>query len=163
MNTRNSWVVARVGECYQCECAGCGQYRWVQMDCPPQCFVEEFGSPRTLRTMFVFGNSTWRYGVWSVAWFRHVLYRLWPIGVAAKRLEILNRGCRTLLAWSWPCERARTSLLDVQWYYMVVAMWKEGNESSLMCIDITGLWPCDRKGGGSLVVEWLMHGCGHAE
>jgi len=33
------------------------------MDCPPQCFVDKFGSPGTLRTMFVFGNSTWRYGV----------------------------------------------------------------------------------------------------
>jgi len=29
-----SW--ARVGECCQCECAGCGQYGWVQKDCPPQ-------------------------------------------------------------------------------------------------------------------------------
>jgi len=28
-----SW--ARVGECCRCECAGCGQYGWVQMDCPP--------------------------------------------------------------------------------------------------------------------------------
>ncbi|QCD78878.1 hypothetical protein DEO72_LG1g2514 [Vigna unguiculata] len=25
-----------VGECYRCECAGCGHYGWVQMDCPPQ-------------------------------------------------------------------------------------------------------------------------------
>jgi len=29
-----SW--AWVGECCQCECAGCGQYRWVQIDYPPQ-------------------------------------------------------------------------------------------------------------------------------
>jgi len=29
-----SW--ARVGECCRCECAGCGQYGWVQIDCPPQ-------------------------------------------------------------------------------------------------------------------------------
>ena len=28
--------MARVGECCRCECAGCGQYGWVQMDCPPQ-------------------------------------------------------------------------------------------------------------------------------
>jgi len=31
--------------------------------------TDEFGSLGTLRTMFVFGNSTWRYGVWSVTWF----------------------------------------------------------------------------------------------
>jgi len=30
------WVVARVGECCRCGCAGCGQYGWVQIDCPPQ-------------------------------------------------------------------------------------------------------------------------------
>jgi len=36
---------------------------------------------------------------------------------------------------------------------MVVAMWKERNESPLMYIDITWLWPCDREGGGSLVVK----------
>jgi len=40
--------VARVGEC-----AGCGQYGWVQMDCPPQWIADEFGSPGTLRIMFV--------------------------------------------------------------------------------------------------------------
>jgi len=28
-----SW--ARVDECCRCECAGCGQYGWVQIDCPP--------------------------------------------------------------------------------------------------------------------------------
>jgi len=35
-NTRNSWVVARVGEYCRCEWAGCGQYGWVQIDWPPQ-------------------------------------------------------------------------------------------------------------------------------
>jgi len=59
--------LARVGECCRCECAGCGQYEWVQLDCPPQSLADEFGSLGTLRTMFVIGNSTWRYGVWSVA------------------------------------------------------------------------------------------------
>jgi len=73
--------------------------------------------------------------------------------VAARRLEILTRRCRTLLAWLWPSRRAGTSLLDVHRYYMVVAMWKEGNKSSLMCIDITWLWPCDKDGGGPLVVK----------
>jgi len=63
MNTRNSRVVARVGECCRCECVGCGQYGWVQMDCPPQYLADKFGSLGTLRTMLVFGNSTWRYGV----------------------------------------------------------------------------------------------------
>jgi len=55
----------------------------------------------------------------------------------------------------WPCGKARTILLDVYSYYMVMvmAMWKEGNESPLMYIDITWLWPCDREGEGSLVVE----------
>jgi len=60
-----SW--ARVDECCRCECAGCGLYEWVQIDCHPQCLVDEFGSLGTVRTMFVFGNSTWRYGVWFVA------------------------------------------------------------------------------------------------
>jgi len=73
--------------------------------------------------------------------------------VAARRLEILTRRCRTLLAWLWPCGRDGTSLLDVHWYYMVVAMWKEGNEYSLMCIDLTWLWPCNKERGGSLVVK----------
>jgi len=36
------WVVARIGECCRWKCAGCGQYGWVQMDCPPQCFADEF-------------------------------------------------------------------------------------------------------------------------
>jgi len=69
---------------------------------PSSVVVDEFGSPGTLRTMFKPGNSTWRYGVWSVAWFPHVLYRLWPIGVAARHLEILNRRYRTLLTGLWP-------------------------------------------------------------
>ncbi|QCE10522.1 hypothetical protein DEO72_LG10g1752 [Vigna unguiculata] len=43
MNTRNSRVVARVGECCRCECVGCGQYGWVQMDCPPQYLADKFG------------------------------------------------------------------------------------------------------------------------
>jgi len=30
---------------------------------PPQFLANEFGSLGTMRTMFVFGNSTWRYGV----------------------------------------------------------------------------------------------------
>ena len=50
----SGWRVCR------CECAGCGQYGWVRIDCPP---TDEFGSSGTLRTMFVFGNFTWRYGV----------------------------------------------------------------------------------------------------
>ncbi|QCE10801.1 hypothetical protein DEO72_LG10g2033 [Vigna unguiculata] len=63
MNTRNPGVVARVGECCRCECAGCGQYGWVQRDCPPQLLADEFGSLGTMRTLFVYGNSTWRCGV----------------------------------------------------------------------------------------------------
>jgi len=43
--------------------------------------------------------------------------------VAARRLEILTRRCRTLLAWWWPCGRNGMGFLDVHWYYMVVAMW----------------------------------------
>jgi len=61
--------VAWVGECCRCECAGCGHYGWVQIDCPPQLLADEFGSLGTMRTMFVYGNSTWRYGVLSVALF----------------------------------------------------------------------------------------------
>ncbi|QCD78555.1 hypothetical protein DEO72_LG1g2191 [Vigna unguiculata] len=57
------WLPAMVGECCRWECAGCGQYGWVQMDCPPQSFSDEFGSPGTLRTMFVPGNSTWHCSV----------------------------------------------------------------------------------------------------
>ncbi|QCE05455.1 hypothetical protein DEO72_LG9g458 [Vigna unguiculata] len=55
--------MARVGECCRCECAGCGQYGWVQIDCPPQWLAGEFGSLGTLQIMFAFGNSIWRYGV----------------------------------------------------------------------------------------------------
>jgi len=102
----SGWQVCR------CECAGFGQYGWVLMDCPPQWVTDEFGSLGTLRTLFVFGNSTWRYSVWSIAWFWHVLYRLWPIGVAARHIEILKRRCRTLLTWLWLCERTgRGSLI----------------------------------------------------
>jgi len=63
MDTRNPGVVARIDECCRCECAGCGQYGWVQMDCTPQLLADEFGSLGTIRTMFVPGNSTWRCGV----------------------------------------------------------------------------------------------------
>ncbi|QCE04297.1 hypothetical protein DEO72_LG8g2333 [Vigna unguiculata] len=63
MDTRDPGVVARVGECCRYECAGCGQYGWVQLDCPPQLLADEFGSLGTIRTMFVYGNSTWRCGV----------------------------------------------------------------------------------------------------
>jgi len=48
--------------------------------------------------------------VWSVAWFPHMLYWLWPIGVTTRRLEILIRRCITLLAWLWPCGKKVTSL-----------------------------------------------------
>ena len=34
--------------------------------------------------MIHIGNSTWRYGVWSIAVFSHVFYKLWLVGVAAK-------------------------------------------------------------------------------
>ncbi|QCE03654.1 hypothetical protein DEO72_LG8g1679 [Vigna unguiculata] len=56
-----------LGDLAVCEGAGCGQYGWVQIDCPPQLLADEFGSLGILRTMFVIGNSTWRYGVLSVA------------------------------------------------------------------------------------------------
>jgi len=160
MNTRNLelWLgLASV----PVECAGCGQYGWVQMDCPPQWVTNEFGSLGTLQTMFVFGNSTWRYVVWSVAWFPHVLYRLWPIGVAARRSEIPNRRCRRLLTWLWPCARTGTRFSDILHYawwwpcggkvtslprgvsmYMVVAMWWEWSIRREICKDI-------------------IYGCGH--
>jgi len=38
---------------------------------------------------------------------------LWPVGVAARHLEMLTRRGRTLLTWLWPCERNGTRLLDV--------------------------------------------------
>ncbi|QCD83101.1 hypothetical protein DEO72_LG2g3444 [Vigna unguiculata] len=63
MDTRNPGVVARVGECGRYECAGSGQYGWVQIDCPPQLLADEFGSLGTIRTLFVCGTSTWRCGV----------------------------------------------------------------------------------------------------
>jgi len=44
-----------------------------------------------------------------------------------------------------------------------MAMWKEGNESSLMCVDVTWLWPCDKERGGSLTMNDIIHGGGHAE
>ena len=61
---RNPWVeleMADEHECCRCECVGCGQYRWVQMDCPSQKLADEFGSLGTLRTMFVFGWQPWRW------------------------------------------------------------------------------------------------------
>ncbi|QCE14926.1 hypothetical protein DEO72_LG11g1932 [Vigna unguiculata] len=38
MNTRNLELWLRLAS-VPVECAGCGQYGWVQMDCPPQCMV----------------------------------------------------------------------------------------------------------------------------
>ena len=38
------------------ECASCGSYGWVQIDCPPQYLTNEFGSLRTLQTMFIVGT-----------------------------------------------------------------------------------------------------------
>ena len=104
---------------------------------PSSVVVDEFGSPGTLRTMFKPGNSTWRYGVWSVAWFPHVLYRLWPIGVAARHLEILNRRYRTLLTGLWPWEELEWGFL-MYLLCMVVAMWREGNETFTRCIGVHG-------------------------
>ena len=37
--------------------------------------------------------------------FPNVLYRLWPIGVATRHLEVLSRRGRTQVAWLWPYER----------------------------------------------------------
>jgi len=54
--------VARVSEC-----AGVSVLVVASTDgsngLPSLVVADEFGSPGTLRTMFVFGNSTWRYGV----------------------------------------------------------------------------------------------------
>jgi len=155
------WVVARVGECAGVSVlvvASTDGSRWIAL------LSESLtsGSPGTLQTMFVFGNSTWRYSVWSVAWFLHVLYRLWPIGVATRHFEILNRRCRRLLTWLWPCERTGTRFPDILYYtwwwpcggkvtslprgvsmYMVVAMW----------------WEWSKRCG-----KWkdIIYGCGHA-
>jgi len=41
----------------------------VQLDYPPQYQVDEFRSLGTLQMLIHIGNSTWRYRVWSVAWF----------------------------------------------------------------------------------------------
>ena len=43
--------------------------------------VGEFGGLWTLRIMVHIGNSTWRYGAWSVAGLMHVFYKLWLVGV----------------------------------------------------------------------------------
>ncbi|QCE03730.1 hypothetical protein DEO72_LG8g1755 [Vigna unguiculata] len=51
-----------IGVKHVCECAGCGQYGWVRIDCPPQLLADEFGSLGTIQTVFVYGNSTWRCG-----------------------------------------------------------------------------------------------------
>jgi len=55
-------VVARVGEC-----AGVSVLVVASTDgsngLPSSVVADEFGSLGTLRTMFVFGNSTWHYGV----------------------------------------------------------------------------------------------------
>ena len=48
--------MARIGECCRCERAGCGQYGWVQMDCPPQLLADEFGSPGTIRLCSYMGT-----------------------------------------------------------------------------------------------------------
>jgi len=48
--------MAQVDECCWFECAGCGQYGLVQIDCPPQYLVDEFGSLGTLQTMFILGT-----------------------------------------------------------------------------------------------------------
>jgi len=42
------------------------------------------------------GNSTWRYGVWSVAGFPRVFYKLWRIGVTTRHLEVLNQRIKFL-------------------------------------------------------------------
>ena len=104
---------------------------------PSSVVADEFGSPGTLGTMFVLGNSTWHYGVWSVACFSHELYRLWLIGVAARHLEILNRRYRTLLTWLWSWEELERGFL-MYLLCMVVAMWREGNETSTRCIGVHG-------------------------
>ena len=34
--------------------------------------------------------------------FPYVLYRLWPIGLAASHLEVITRRCITRITWLWP-------------------------------------------------------------
>jgi len=36
--------------------------------------------------------------------FPHVLYRLWPIGMAASYLGVITERCRTQITWLWPCD-----------------------------------------------------------
>ena len=36
--------------------------------------------------------------------FPHVLYRLWPIGMAVGHLEVITRRRRTRFTWLWPCD-----------------------------------------------------------
>jgi len=104
---------------------------------PSLVVADEFGSPGMLRTMFVIGNSTWHYGVRFVACFPHVLYRLWPIDVAARHLELLTRRCRTLLTWLWPCERKGTRFPNVPIIHGGGHV-MEGNESSTRYISVHG-------------------------
>jgi len=43
-----------------------------------------------IRTMVRIGNSTWRYGVWFVAGFPHMFYKLWLVGGGNKGyLEVI--------------------------------------------------------------------------
>jgi len=38
-------------------------------------------------------------------WFPHVLYRLWPIDLAANYLGVITRRGRTRVIWLWPNDR----------------------------------------------------------
>jgi len=50
------------------------------------------------------GNSTWHYGVWSIAWFptRALLFVASTCG--ARHLEVLIKRRRTRVTWWWPCD-----------------------------------------------------------
>jgi len=57
--------------------------------------------------------------------FPHMLYRLWPIGMAGSHLGVITRRCRTRFTWWWPCGMALTKgtfpdVNDVLYMYMSV-------------------------------------------
>ena len=54
--------MARVGECASVSVLAVASTDGSN-GLPSSMVADEFGSLGTLRTMFVFGNSTWRYGV----------------------------------------------------------------------------------------------------
>jgi len=84
---------------------------------PSLVLAGEFGSIGTIMNCCPYWKPHLRYGVWSVASFPHMFYKLWLVGGGNKGyLEVIIQRRRTWITWWWPCgmeSKDRVPLMSV--------------------------------------------------